>query len=500
MGQYRTGTVTVTANSATVFGSGTTWTSSGIQPGHWFTIRDEGITYTVAAVLGEDQLVLTGAYQGQTRAGAFYLLHTDFTPRGYAVPGPGDVDATVIVRRAIYDIDADMTRSVGASQGGGGSGGSITMASISDLSSSTALTGQVLTKLSDGTFGFTSAGSIGVSIVNMASQATGVGQIYAGTNAGGSHQFRAIHVVGASLTQNTETLTITVPSGGEVNTLASLASSQSVSIVAPKSGTTLNTYGLRGINGVTVVRDQNDVVISGSGTGGSGTGEANTGENLGAAGTNVVRVYSDKLGTSLRFRTILFNTEHFTVGGEITGQYTINLRRQRLADSPDADLSTAVAGQVLTRGSDAIWRGQPLPPSGITSLQADPAPRLGGDLVTGGRRIIGMAGTLSGMVEKPKAKNYTLILKAANQIAITSIAATCGSGSVSFALFTGDPETDTPEDTVPTVSGTANSVGISESIAADALQVTVGSRLTLRLVPESASVGDFSFSISCTSA
>jgi hypothetical protein len=498
MGQYRTGTVTVTSNSATVFGSGTTWATSGIEPGHWFTIRDEGITYTVAAVTGEDQIVLTGAYQGQTRAGAFYLLHTDFTPRGYAVPGPGDVDATVIVRRAIYDIDADMTRSVGASQGGGG--GSITMASISDLSSSTALTGQVLTKMADGTFGFTSASSLAVSIVNMAAQATGVGQIYAGTTASGTHQFRAIQVVGASLTQNTETLTITVPAGGETNTLASLANAQSVSIVAPKSGTTLNTYGLRGINGVTVVRDQNDVVISGSGTGGSTTGEANTGENLGAAGTNVVRVYSDKLGTSLRFRTILFNTEHFTVGGEITGQYTINLRRQRLADSPDADLSTATAGQVLTRGSDAIWRGQPLPPAGISSLQADPAPRLGGDLVAGGRRIIGIAGTLSGMVEKPKAKDYTLILKAANPISITSVSATCNSGSVTFALFTGNPEDDTPENETPSISGTATGAGVLEVIPGDTLQVPVGSRLTLRLVPESAGAEDFSFSISHTSA
>lgn len=495
MGQYRVGTVTVTANSATLYGAGTTWITSGIEPGHWFTVRDQGITYTVAAVLAEDQIVLSGAYQGATETGVFYLIHTDFTPRGYAVPGPGDVDATVIVRRAIYDIDADMTRSMGSSTGGGGT---VTMSSITDLSSSTALTGQVLTKMADGSFGFLSTGS--VSMINMAEPASGVGQIYAGASTAGVHQFRAFQVVGGVLSQNTDRLTLTIPASGEVNTLASLANASSISLVAPKTGPVLNTYGLRGINGVTVVRDQNDVVISGSGTGGGGTvtgGEANTAENIGVAGTNVVRPFSDKLNISLRFRTMLFNTDHFTVTGEQNGQYLINLRRQKLSDSPDTDLAGASAGQILRLESDGIWRGQPLPSAGITNLQADPNPRLGGDLVVGGRRILGIAGTLSGMIERPKTKVYTLILKSADPISISSMAASCASGTITFHLFIGeDIFDDTPgSQIVYPISGTAVNTGVTEVIPGDAIQVPVGSRLSLKLMPAAANTQDFTFSI-----
>lgn len=501
MAQYRAGTVTVTTNSATVFGQGTAWVTSGIEPGHWFTIRDEGITYTVAAVLAEDQIVLSAAYQGRSQNSVFYLLHTDFTPRGYAVPGPNDVEATMIVRRAIYDIDADMTRNLGSSSGGGTN---ITVASIKDLNSSTALTGQVMSKLADGSYGFVSPASLGVTLLNAANAGTGIGQVYAGTNAAGAHQFRAVQVVGGTLAQNADRLTITIPTAGETNTLAGIGSAESISLAAPKTGTTLNTYGLRGVNGVSVVRDQNDIVISGSGTGGGGgstVGEANTGENIGAAGTNVVRVFSDKLNTSLRFRTILFNTDHFTVSGEASGQYSVTVRRQKLSDSPDTDLANASPGQVLRLEADRIWRAQPMPVSGIPNLQADTAPRLGGDLATSGRRIIGIAGTLSGMIEKPKAKTYTLILKSANPISITSVSAMCESGSVSFSLFLG-LEIVESNDAAATgvIAGTAVATGVTEVIPGDALQVPAGSRLSLRLAPQSATATDFVFSIAHASA
>jgi hypothetical protein len=501
MAQYRAGTVTVTTNSATVFGQGTTWIASGIEPGHWFTIRDEGITYTVAAVLAEDQLVLSAAYQGISQNSVFYLLHTDFTPRGYAVPGPNDVEATMIVRRAIYDIDADMTRNLGSS---GGGGANITISSIKDLNSSTALTGQILSKLADGSYGFVSPASLGVTLLNMTNAGTGIGQVYAGTNPSGAHQFRALQVVGGTLTQNTDRLTLTIPAVGETNTLAGLGSPESVSIAAPKTGATLNTYGLRGVNGVTVVRDQNDIVISGSGTGGGGStvGEANTGENIGAAGTNVVRVFSDKLNTSLRFRSMLFNTDHFTVAGETGGQYTITARRQKLSDSPDTDLANAAVGQILRLEADRVWRGQPMPVPGIPNLQADTAPRLGGDLATSGRRIIGIAGTLSGMIEKPKAKTYTLILKSANPISITSVSATCESGSVNFSLFLGLELLDNnSEVSAPgVIAGTAGSTNVTEIIPGDALQVPAGSRLSLRLSPQTTTATDFVFSIAHASA
>ncbi len=496
MAQYRTGTVTVTTNSATIFGLGTTWITSGIEPGHWFTVRDEGVTYTVAAVLAEDQIVLSAAYQGISKVGVYYLLHTDFTPRGYAVPGPNDVEATMIVRRAIYDIDADMTKNLGSGTGGAAS---ITVSSIKDLNSSTALTGQVLTKLADGSYGFSSPAALSISLVNMAAQSADTGLVYAGTNASGSHQFRAIQVVNGTLTQNSDRLTITVPPVGEVNTLGSLANTASVSIAAPKTGTTLNTYGLRGINGVTVVRDLNDIVISGSGTGGGGGttgGEANTGENIGAAGTNVVRVYADKVATALRFRTILFNIDHFTVTGETSGQYTVSLKRQKLSDSPDTDLANAIPGQILRLESDKIWRGQPMPTPGIASLQADPTPKLGGDLATAGKRIVGVAGTLSGMIERPKDKIYTLMLQSAHPFSISNITTTCFGGQINFTLFLGAELDDT---LLSKISGTANAGIVPDTIPQDPLQVPAGSRLSLKLSPQTVTTEDFLFSIATAS-
>lgn len=497
MAQYRDGTVTVTSNSATITGTDTKWVSAGIEPGHWFTVRGQGITYTVAAVLSDTQLVLSGGYQGTTQAGVYYLLHTDFTPRGYAVPGPNDVDATIIVRRAIYDIDADMTAALGAPEGAR----AIRVSDIVDLNSSTALTGQVMTKLASGSYGFVAPASLSVTLANLANSGTNIGQVYAGADSGGTHTFRALQVLGGTLAQNADRLTLTIPSPGETNTLSSVGTASSTSLVAPKSGSTLNVYGLRGANGVSIVRDGNDVLISGSGTGtgGTTTGEANTAENLGATGTNVVRTFSDKLGISLRFRSMLFNTTHFTVTGESTGQYAISARRQRLSESPDADLTGAVPGHILRLESDLIWRPQALPSAGIANLQADPAPRLGGNLAVSGNRIIGLAGTFSGMIEKPKAKTYTLILKAAAAISITSVSAMCGTGSASFSVFIGELPDDNQDTSATTISGTATSSGITDAIAGDPIQVAIGDRLSLRIVPQ-IGAEDFSFSIAQASA
>jgi hypothetical protein len=500
MAQYRDGTVTVTSNSATLTGADTKWVTAGIEPGHWFTVRGQGITYTVAAVLSETQIVLSGAYQGATQAGVFYLLHTDFTPRGYAVPGPNDVDATIIVRRAIYDIDADMTAALGSPDG---AASAIKVSDILDLNSSTALTGQVMSKLTDGTYGFVTPASLSVTLVNLAAAAANVGQVYAGTSATtGAHQFRALQVTGASLSQNADRLTLTVPAPGEVNTLASIGTATATSLVAPKTGTTLNTYGLRGANGVTVALNGSDVVITGSGTGGgTASGEANTAENLGPAGTTVVRPFADKLGVSLRFRSMLFDPSQFTVVGETTGQYSIGVRRQRLADSPDVSLVGAVPGQIIRLENDNIWRAQALPPAGLPNLQADPNPRLGGNLAVSGRRIVGIADTLSGMIETPQSKLYTLLLRANAPLLISSMIATCASGTVLFELWNGLPAESLPGGTVTApITSTATPAALAESISANGLLIDVGDRLTLRLVVQSASAEDFSFSIAYTSA
>ena len=491
MPQYRTGTVSVSNGSPTVLGTGTAWLIN-IESGDWFMADGDGLTYTVAVVLSDTEITLTGAYQGLSRSNANYWVTRDFTPRGYAVPAPGDIDAVSVFRRTIYEIDADLTGSLGSVDG---VTRTVRMRDITDLASTTATAGQLLTKLPDGTYGFTAPGEFAISIVNLTSEA-GAAAFYAG-NTGTVHRFRRLRSTGGvTVTENASDITISSPAPGETNTLASLAAGQAVSLVAPKTGTVLNTYGLRGLNGVSVVRDGNDVVISGSGgTTTPGTGEANTAENLGATGATVVRIFSDKLGVSLRLRSLLFDPNQFTVTGEASGQYTIGRRAQRLSDSPDTSLTGATVGQSLRLESDNLWRPYTPPSPGIASLQADPTPRLGGDLTLSGRRIIGVAGTLSGMIERPKAKSYTLILRANSAITISSMTATCISGSVSFELFLGATLTGSAP-----LSGTATSLGLADIVPSSAFQVQVGARLTLRLTPLSADAADFSFSIAHASA
>jgi hypothetical protein len=488
MPQYRTGTVTVSNGSPTVLGTGTAWLIN-IESGDWFMADGDGLTYTVAVVISDTEIILTGTYQGLSRSNANYWVTRDFTPRGYAVPAPGDIDAVSVFRRTIYEIDADLTGALGSVDGGDRT---IRMRDITDLASTTATPGQLLAKLPDGTYGFTAPGEFAISIVNLTSE-TGAAAVYAG-NTGTVHSFRRLRSTGGiTVTENASDITISSPAPGEVNTLGSLAAGQAVSIAAPKTGTVLNTYGLRGFNGVSVVRDGNDIVISGTST--PGGGEANTAENLGATGATVVRIFSDKSGVSLRLRSLLFDPNQFTVTGEASGQYTIGRRAQKLVDSPDTSLASATVGQSLRLESDNLWRPYTPPAPGIATLQADPTPRLGGDLTLSGRRIIGVAGTLSGMIERPKVKSYTLILRANHAISISSMAATCISGSVNFELFLGA----TPVGGTP-ISGIATSLGVAEVAPSSPVQVQVGSRLTLRLTPITADAADFSFSIAHTSA
>jgi hypothetical protein len=139
-----------------------------------------------------------------------------------------------------------------------------------------------------------------------------------------------------------------------------------------------------------------------------------------------------------------------------------------------------------------------MPPSGIANLQADLAPKLGGDLVVGGKRILGIAGTISGQIEKPKAKTYTLILKSADSFTISSMTASCEVGTVAFDLFLGlEGSLISP----PPVSGAAVAgAGATETIPGDTLFVAAGSRLSLRLTPSGTSSRDFIFSIARSGA
>lgn len=495
MAQYRAGTVSVTTNSQTVTGSGTNWLSAGIEAGHWFSVRDEGMTYTVAAVISDTQLVLNGAYQGSTRSGLFYLIHVDFTPRGFAVPGPGDVDASLIVRRSIFEIDADLTAALGDPDTGNRA---IQLSDIVDLKSTTALTGQVMTKLPDGTFGFASPGALTVSVANLGSAGTNAGFVYAGSD-GTNFNLRQIRVVGGTLTQNANDLTITIPPAGEANTAVSIGTSSAVSVVGAKSGTALSFRGIRGTNGVTATLDGTDIVLVGPGAGGGTTvGEANTGANLGTAGSGVAMWYSDKSGTALRFKSILFTQTDFTLL-EGAGQYILSARKQRLADAPDVSLTGGTTGQVLTLQADGILRLGTPPATGLRSVQEDPAPRLSANLTLAGNRVLGIANTLSGHLEKPKQKSYTLVLRTNNPIVISSMTAETSAGTVGFRVFIGREIIDIPGSSTPVpISGTATAAG-TEVAPTETFSVPPGSRLTMALTPDVAAE-DFVFSLAYQSA
>lgn len=495
MPQYRVGTVSVVNGSSTVTGTGTAWLANA-DVGHWFMIRDEGITYTVAGVLSDTQLVLNGAYQGTSKSGAYYWITRDFTPRGYAVPGPGDIDATTIFRRTIYEIDADLTAALGSADG---STTSIKVKDIVDVNSTTALAGEVLTKLQDGTFGFTSPGILSIAFANVGDDAAGAG-VYSGST-GSTHNFRRIKGAGAtSVVQNANDITISSPAPGETNTLGHQGSATSVSLVGTKNGTILGVAGVRAGSGATVVREGNDIVISAASSG-TGTGEITVAENLGSSTTNTVRVYSDKVANSLRFKSTFFQTERFTVT-ESNGVYTVNLIPLKLADASDVNIATATVGQVLTKQTDNTWRGASLPAPGIANLQADTNPTLGGNLALSGKRIIGAPNDRSGYIERPKNKTYTLILRCSAPINITEFSHRLAVGSLKWRIDIGGiPESSPDGSPVSPLSGeTAASSVTATTVPADFVPASSGDEVILTLFEVSATAEDFAFSLSYVSA
>ena len=74
---YSTGSVTVTANSATVSGSGTTFTAAMV--GRWFCVTDptlsgQGYWYRISAFTNTGQITLGWPYTGTTGSGVTYLI------------------------------------------------------------------------------------------------------------------------------------------------------------------------------------------------------------------------------------------------------------------------------------------------------------------------------------------------------------------------------------------------------------------------------------------
>lgn len=477
--QYRAGTVTVANNSPLVRGDGTLWLSA-IEPGSMFAITGERVPYTVAAINSDTELQLSAPYQGISKTGAFYLVQTSFTPqRGYPVPEQGDVDAILVVARAIQEIDADIPEA--------GAGARL-LDDLQDVAAAGATTGNVLTKLADGSYGFTSPGILSVDAVNLGT--TG-GSLYKGKT-GSTFQFRKLIVTGGgTLAENANDLTLSLPPAGEANTASNVGTASSVGVFRQKLGTNLEFRGLRAGTGVTVTDEGTDVVITATG-GGSTGGEVNTASNL---GSGTVQLYRQKVGADLRFRSVTFDTQRFQTDLSTDGNtYTIGFKALSIADLGGASLGAATTGQYLRKDTDGVWKGATLPASGIASVHDDTAPTLGGNLNVNANRIVGIPGILPGMIELPVAKDYTLILSLPIPISITGIMARTITGTVAFQVRVNGSVLGSTPDGQSGLQGTIDTTA-QTTTAANVFETGVGSEISLRLSSPSADCTDLSFGI-----
>lgn len=489
MAQYRGGLLSVTFASNIVQGIGTLWVGN-VDPGDMLLITGDTNIYTVDTVDSNTQLTIVGAYQASSKSGVNYAITRDFTPaRGYPIPISGDIEAIRIFGQAIKMIDADM------GTGGGGGGGAIYLDDLLDVSAINVPVGNVLSKLSDGTFGFQSVQAVSVGGTNLGAAGTANGaELFAGMS-GGNLTFRRLLFQNLTFTQTATDITITGTSSGEVNTGASAGSAGSLSIYKDKLGTVLRFFGLRAGAGITILPEGDDLVFSSSGTGG-GSGEANTTSNIGSGN---VQLAAPKTGVNLPFKSVNFPTDRFTVT-EFSNTFTVAFKPQPLSVAPDVSVGAASVGQVLRKGSDGLWSGFTLPASGIASVSADTAPALGGDLNTAGRKILGITDTFSGFMERPKTKSYTLVLSTTKSINLSSMVTRCALGTVGYRIDVGGYPASTPQGRPPgAISGTATTT-TATATPTSAVLVPAGSELTLTLESVSTSATDFAFSLTYVTA
>lgn len=119
MGQYRQGTVSVTEGSQTVLGEGTAWLTN-VQPGNLFSVSNDNVWYTIAAVGGNGEMTLETPYSGETEEDLSYAVHRDFTPN-LLMPYPtyGDTNTGSLLGVAMTTLDGAInTLSAGSVFGG----------------------------------------------------------------------------------------------------------------------------------------------------------------------------------------------------------------------------------------------------------------------------------------------------------------------------------------------------------------------------------------------
>ena len=98
---YATGTVTLTANSTAVAGTGTNWKDAGLKPGDIFTV-DRNIFYEIASVNSNTSITLAQAWAGSTGSSINY-----FVIRNFAATLQSELAAEITRQNAIYQTWMD---------------------------------------------------------------------------------------------------------------------------------------------------------------------------------------------------------------------------------------------------------------------------------------------------------------------------------------------------------------------------------------------------------
>jgi hypothetical protein len=101
---YATGTVTTSAASPVVTGSGTAW-STRVRTGQVMRI-DGSVAHHIAAIISDTELRLTEDFSGGVKSGALYEVADDFTSE-YSISYPAaiDVQKASIMNRSVNKVE-----------------------------------------------------------------------------------------------------------------------------------------------------------------------------------------------------------------------------------------------------------------------------------------------------------------------------------------------------------------------------------------------------------
>ncbi len=481
--QYRVGTVTVTEGNSLVVGNGTAWITAGISVGDLFWLREgDGFPYHVAAVESETRIHLSGGYGGVNTPNANYVISRSFTPnQSYPYPQPGDVDATLIVARAIAEIDADMAAA------GGGTSGIRRLGDLLDVVVSGASNGEVLT-YENGTYVLSPvSGGGGSGTINTDNSGSGA-QILKPANNG---VVIARSIVAAStrvsISQSTDTIAIDVPNVGESNIGTNIGTAESLPVYAGKSGTTLQFYGVRAGPNISLTQSGNDVVIGAISAGSGGSGTTYSATNVGTGRD----VYAGLSGSTFQFKRLAAGAG--LAADDNGSTITFTLGNLALANITDLTLTNPSVGQSLRYNASGKWENYTPAAPGIASLSADRAPALGGTLNVGGYDIVNLRFDRDGLIDRPKARKYTLTLRASFAYLIDSFAARTDLGTCKVSVRVGGTA----------IIGINNVLIGTEAILASSSggnDVTVGEEIDLLITEPTSDCSGLAFTLSCRRA